>query len=87
VVLLANDATTLSVSVVDDGTGLPAGFSLDTATGLGLSIVRTLVTTELGGTIDVRPATDDDLTAAGLSPAGDGRGTVVALHIPMDVEG
>ena len=65
VVLLANDAITLSVSVVDDGTGLPPGFSLDTATGLGLSIVRTLVTTELGGTIDVRPATDDDLTAAG----------------------
>jgi two-component sensor histidine kinase len=87
VVLLDNDATTLSVSVVDDGTGLPAGFSLDTATGLGLSIVRTLVTTELGGTIDVRAATDEDLTAAGLPAAGDERGTVVALHIPVVVDG
>ena len=87
VVLLANDSTTLSVSVVDDGTGLPPGFALDTATGLGLSIVRTLVTTELGGTIDVRPATDDDLTAAGLPPAGNGRGTVVALHIPVAGDG
>ena len=56
----------------------PPGFSLDTATGLGLSIVRTLVTTELAGTIEVRPATDDDLTAAGSAAgrrrAGDGRG-------------
>jgi len=86
VVLLANDATTLSVSVVDDGSGLPPGFSLDTATGLGLSIVRTLVTTELGGTIEVRPATDEELTAAGLPGAGEGPGTVVALHIPVAPE-
>jgi hypothetical protein len=49
--------------------------------------VRTLVTTELGGTIDVRAATDEDLTAAGLPAAGDGRGTVVALHIPVIVDG
>jgi len=87
VVLLANDGTTLSVSVVDDGTGLPDGFSLDTATGLGLSIVRTLVTTELGGTIELRPASDDDMRAAGLEPPGGGRGTVVALRIPVAVDG
>jgi signal transduction histidine kinase len=87
VVLLSNDATTLSVSVVDDGTGLPAGFSLDTATGLGLSIVRTLVTTELGGTIEVRPANDNDLGLAGLAPVSDGRGTVVALRIPVTMDG
>ena len=87
VVLLANDGTTLSLSVVDDGTGLPDGFSLDTATGLGLSIVRTLVTTELGGTIELRAATDADMKAAGLVPAGPGRGTVVALRIPVAIEG
>jgi two-component sensor histidine kinase len=38
---------------------------------LGLSIVRTLVTTELGGT-STSAGHDDDLTAAGL-PAGNGR--------------
>ena len=37
----------LRVQVIDDGAGLEPGFDLDTATGLGLSIVRTLVTTEL----------------------------------------
>ena len=37
------------------------GFDLDGATGLGLSIVRTLVTTELNGTIEMRPATPADL--------------------------
>ena len=87
VVELANDGTTLSVAVVDDGEGLPAGFSLDNATGLGLSIVRTLVTTELGGTIDVRPATPQELVGAGLGATGEGRGTVVALRIPMAAEG
>jgi len=87
VVVLANDGTTLSLSVVDDGTGLPDGFSLDTATGLGLSIVRTLVTTELGGTIELRAATDADMEAAGLEPPGPGRGTVVALQIPVAVDG
>ncbi len=83
VVLLANDGTTLSVSVVDDGTGLPEGFSLDTATGLGLSIVRTLVTTELGGTIELRAATSDDLARAGIAAPETARGTVVDLRIPV----
>ena len=45
-----------SIEVVDDGRGLEAGFDLDAATGLGLSIVRTLVTTELNGQISMRPA-------------------------------
>ena len=85
-VLLANDGTMLSLTVVDDGTGLPDGFALDTATGLGLSIVRTLVTTELGGTIDLRAATAADFEAAGLQSSGPGRGTVVALKIPVAAE-
>ena len=45
--------TSSMVRVIDDGVGLPDGFSVDAATGLGLSIVRTLVTTELHGTIDM----------------------------------
>jgi len=39
----------LEVTVVDDGRGLPAGFDLDSSSSLGLSIVRTLVESELGG--------------------------------------
>jgi two-component sensor histidine kinase len=70
---------------VDDGGGLPEAFSIDTATGLGLSIVRTLVTTELAGTIVVRGATDEDLASAGLA-AEPGRGTVVDLAVPLHAE-
>ena len=39
----------LRVTVDDDGVGLPDGFDLDTSVNLGLSIVRTLVESELGG--------------------------------------
>jgi two-component system, sensor histidine kinase PdtaS len=39
----------LHVTIDDDGRGLPDGFDLDAATNLGLSIVRTLVESELGG--------------------------------------
>ncbi|MFC8304103.1 sensor histidine kinase [Specibacter sp. NPDC057265] len=39
----------LTVRISDDGVGLPEG---NIAEGLGLQIVRTLVTSELGGTID-----------------------------------
>jgi two-component sensor histidine kinase len=45
----------ISVVVADDGGGLPPGFTLEGSDRLGLQIVRTLVTGELGGTIDVRP--------------------------------
>ncbi len=85
VISLANDGTNLSVRVVDDGGGLPADFALDGATGLGLSIVRTLVTTELAGSIDMALATPDDLSAAGIADPT-GPGTVVSLRIPLDVE-
>ncbi len=58
-----DDLPQVRIEVLDDGVGLPAGFSLDNATGLGLSIVRTLVCHELEGTItlvnrpDGRPGT------------------------------
>lgn len=85
VIALANDATNLLVRVVDDGGGLPDGFTLDSATGLGLSIVRTLVTTELAGSIAMENATPDDLAAAGITEPS-GPGTVVSLKIPLDIE-
>jgi two-component system, sensor histidine kinase PdtaS len=64
----------LRVRVVDDGVGLRPGFSLESATGLGLSIVRTLVTTELGGSIEVYPSDGPQ----------ERPGTVVDIRLPLD---
>lgn len=63
-----NDAgdDALTVSIADDGVGLPEG---QIAEGLGLQIVRTLVTSELGGTIEWS--------------AHEGGGTVVTLHMAL----
>ena len=55
-VVMANDGSVLEVRVSDDGVGLPEGFRIEDVTGLGLSIVRTLVTSELLGTIEMRDA-------------------------------
>ena len=55
-VAMANDGSVLEVRVSDDGVGLPEGFRIEDVTGLGLSIVRTLVTSELLGTIEMRDA-------------------------------
>jgi two-component system, sensor histidine kinase PdtaS len=43
----------LTVSVTDDGAGLPPGFRADASDRLGLQIVRTLVSAELGGSIEL----------------------------------
>jgi two-component system, sensor histidine kinase PdtaS len=51
------EADRLRVQVVDDGRGLPAGFALADSARLGLQIVRTLVGTELGGSLEVESAT------------------------------
>jgi two-component sensor histidine kinase len=64
---LARAADELVVDVVDDGVGLPPGFSLDERKGLGLSIVHALVTGELNGTIELR----------------DDRGTCVHVRLPV----
>ena len=52
-------------------------------TGLGLSIVRTLVTTELAGTITMRPGTPEDFELVGLGDQPKGAGTVVDLTVPV----
>ena len=44
-----------TVTVADRGVGLPEGFDLDSATSLGLQIVRTLVVGELGGKLRITP--------------------------------
>ena len=59
----------LHVAVEDDGAGLPDTFDLDGSTSLGLSIVRTLVESELGGQLEIGPATV--------------KGTRVDLDIPL----
>jgi two-component sensor histidine kinase len=59
----------LRVTVDDDGVGLPEEFDLDGSTSLGLSIVRTLVESELDGQLEIGPG-----------PAG---GTRVVLDIPV----
>ena len=61
----------VGVVVADDGQGLPAGFALDSSERLGLQIVRTLVSNEMVGTIEVRPRAD------GI------RGTEAVLDVPL----
>lgn len=60
----------LDVAVEDDGRGLPAGFDLEETTSLGLSIVRTLVESELGGHLTI-----------GHGRAG---GTRAAISLPVE---
>ena len=71
VVRVRRRAGRLRLSVDDDGRGLPPGFDLDRSTNLGLSIVRTLVESELGGRLEL-----------GVSPGG--RGTRAAVDVPLD---
>jgi two-component sensor histidine kinase len=68
---LVNDLTSLVLEVVDDGVGLPPGFDIDASESLGLSIVRDLVRSQLGGSITMRPR-DDGAT-----------GTVVSIELPV----
>jgi two-component sensor histidine kinase len=80
---LSHDQGMLTVRVVDNGRGVDPSFELDQAQGLGLSIVRTLVTTELNGSITIRPATTDDLVGANVNHrAGEPHGTVIELVVP-----
>jgi two-component sensor histidine kinase len=66
-----HDDADFVIRVIDNGVGVPEGFSVERAKGLGLSIVRALVTSDLRGTIDI------------FEPVG-GHGTIVELRIPLD---
>ncbi|HET9828724.1 MAG TPA: histidine kinase N-terminal domain-containing protein [Nocardioidaceae bacterium] len=59
----------LLVSIDDDGCGLPAGFDVRASTSLGLSIVRTLVESELDGRLEMG--------------VGDAGGTRVTVDLPL----
>jgi two-component sensor histidine kinase/PAS domain-containing protein len=59
----------LDVVVHDDGRGLPPGFSLEGSDRLGLQIVRTLVSTEIDGSLTMQDA--------------QGGGTDVVLRVPI----
>src|SRR3954451_5258472 len=63
------DGVDLVVRVRDDGLGLPEGFDPATSDGLGLQIVRTLVTGELAGSLE-------------MGPTGAAGGTEAVLTIP-----
>jgi two-component sensor histidine kinase len=71
-VVADNDGEWLTLRVVDDGVGLPPGFALDKARGLGLSIVRSLVTTQIEGSISMTSPV----------PGAEG-GTVVEVRVPL----
>ena len=68
-VRVRREPESLHVVVEDDGRGLPADFELARSTRLGLQIVRTLVESELRGTIALRPR-----------PGG---GTEAVVSLPM----
>lgn len=70
VVGLARRDECLVLRVTDDGCGLPPGFTADEA-GLGLSIVQSLVTGDLHGTCEIRPAEDSSA------------GTTVVVTVPV----
>ncbi len=69
VVSARRSAGSLDVVVADDGSGMPAGFDADTAGGLGLQIVRTLLDSELESALQVR--------------AREGGGTEAVLSLPL----
>ncbi|MDA8275274.1 MAG: histidine kinase N-terminal domain-containing protein [Actinomycetota bacterium] len=77
-VRLCHGEESLTVEVADDGAGLPAGFDIDATSSLGLSIVRDLVRSQLGGTIEMR----NGRLGGDAESVGD-PGTVVTLDLPV----
>ncbi len=53
---LVPSSTELRVRVHDDGVGVPEGFDVKNSSGLGLTIISALVSGELGGELEIRPA-------------------------------
>jgi two-component sensor histidine kinase len=67
-VTLAHGRQGLEVTVRDDGKGLEPDFDIERTTSLGLSIVRDLIVSQLGGSITMG--------------AADGGGTLVEIRLP-----
>ncbi len=72
---LAAEPRALAIRVTNGGAGVNDGFSLDRDAGLGLTIVRTFVVHDLGGTISIGPA---QMAAP--------RGTAVEIRVPRRTE-
>jgi two-component system, sensor histidine kinase PdtaS len=70
VVTLERRAASLHLEVRDDGVGVVDGWSLEVDANLGLRIASTLVESELGGTLEVRPSSN-------------GSGTVCEALLPL----
>jgi two-component system, sensor histidine kinase PdtaS len=70
VVTARRRAGRLRFSVDDDGRGLPPGFDITQTTSLGLSIVGTLVESELGGELS-------------MGPRPTGQGTRAEIDVPL----
>ena len=68
-VCVAKSDSTMTVSVIDNGVGIPDDFSLEKNTNLGLQIVQTLTINELAGSIEF------------LKPI---KGTEVKLVLPLN---
>ncbi|GAC58458.1 putative two-component histidine kinase [Gordonia hirsuta DSM 44140 = NBRC 16056] len=64
------DLRGLTVRITDNGVGLPAGIDPASPNSLGLQIVSTLVSNDLGGRIEYRPGPD-------------GMGTSVDVYVPL----
>jgi two-component sensor histidine kinase len=69
---LDHDPATVRVTVRDDGIGLPKWFDIERTTSLGLSIVRDLVVSQLGGSIEMARV-----------PRTAGGGTRVSIEVPL----
>ena len=69
IVSVSKNESTMITSVIDNGIGIPEGFSLENNTNLGLQIVQTLTLNELAGSIEfIKPE----------------RGTEVKLTLPLN---
>ena len=69
-ITVERSAKELDVVVSDDGIGLPEGFTVERGSGLGLQIVRTLVDSELLGSIEMCHRDGE-------------RGTAVRIVVPL----
>lgn len=58
IVHLRTHSDAVVLRVTDDGVGFPEGFDLDTSASLGLTIVRTMVESELGGSLSIDSRAD-----------------------------
>ncbi len=71
VIQLLREEDTLTLTVSDDGRGLPGDFVLATARGLGLELVQAIVTEDLQGTFTLEPTPHRGARASVRVPIGD----------------